>query len=336
MKCLFAALFVTLSSSLFAQINTGKIYGTWVKCKASYRDGAELPDDHVMKYTYFKYSFIRPDKLMASVSYFEQGTEMLFEIKNNELVLKSPEGGVVNSFHIESLKDTLVLLQGSDAADDSNMVKLFFVPENVYQNSLQLKSEDIYAIKTTDTVYKQSAKIYAHFNDNSFQKYIYAGLRDKVNMGGRVGYFNAGFIVSKLGIADSLKIYEGIDEDFKKQFIKVFAKAKNKWKPAMLNDKPVAVYTTVSLGYSTSETMLPAYLSGQKANEAYNNKDYDLAIYYFDKALKSVPTDKENLYKRGMCKLNMGNPSGACEDWKAARALGSSGAVDAMLAKYNK
>jgi hypothetical protein len=37
-----------------------------------------------------------------------------------------------------------------------------------------------------------------------------------------------------------------------------------------------------------------------------------------------------------MCKLNMGNPSGACEDWKAAKALRSSGAVDAMLAKYNK
>jgi hypothetical protein len=37
-----------------------------------------------------------------------------------------------------------------------------------------------------------------------------------------------------------------------------------------------------------------------------------------------------------MCKLNKGNPSGACEDWKAARILGSSDAVDAMLAKYDK
>jgi len=337
MRYFFVLLLLLITCSIQAQVNPSKIYGTWVKCKATYSDGVELPDDHVMKYTYFKYKFEQPDKVQATVSYFEFNAPMLFEINYGMLEFKSPEGGMINKFKIEAIKDTLILVQyGRDGADDPNSVKLYFIPEHVYQNSIVLKPEDVYAVKGADTVFKQSAKIYAQFNEDSFQRYIYDGIRDKISMDGRAGYFSAGFIVSKQGVADSLKIYEGIDESFKKQFVKVFNKAKGKWKPATLNGKPVAVYTTINLGYSTSETMLPAYLSAQKGNEAYNNKDYDLAIYYYDKALKNVPTDKTNLYKRAMCKWHMGNTAGACEDWNKIKALGADDATNAMIAKYCK
>jgi len=135
-----------------------------------------------------------------------------------------------------------------------------------------------------------------------------------------------------------VKILEGIDDEFNKRFIKVFNRSRKDWKSATLNEKLVSVQMTVELLYSTSAATIPSYFATQKANEAYGNKDYEVAIYYYDKALQAKPTDKENLYRRGMCKFQLGNKDAACEDWNKAKAigLGNNIAIDAMIEKYCK
>jgi len=339
MKYWYILLFVLLNSALSAQSNKNNIYKTWVSTKVTYKDGRSLPDEHILKYVYIKYQFYRSGVLNTSLAYYEQGTESSFEINDGYLYTKLPQGGIMNTYRIESLKDTLILTQrGPNGFDDPDNLKFYFVPEPIYQNSLTLHSDDIFSIRLQDTIYKQSRKIYAKYKGQSFQKYIYEGIRDQISMDGRAGHLVATFIVSKTGIADSVKILEGIDDEFNKRFIKVFNRSRKDWKSATLNEKLVSVQMTVELLYSTSAATIPSYFATQKANEAYGNKDYEVAIYYYDKALQAKPTDKENLYRRGMCKFQLGNKDAACEDWNKAKAigLGNNIAIDAMIEKYCK
>jgi tetratricopeptide (TPR) repeat protein len=245
----------------------------------------------------------------------------------------------MNTYRIESLKDTLILTQrGPKGFDDPDALTFYFVPEPIYQDGLMLHSDDIFSIRLQDTIYKQCQKIYAKYNGPSFQHYIYEGIKDQISMDGRAGHFAATFIVSEKGIADSVKILEGVDDEFNKRFIKVFNRSRKDWRPATLNGKSVSVQMMVELRYSTSATTIPSFFATQKANEAYQNKDYEVAIYFYDKSLQTTPTDKENLYRRGMCKFQLGNKDAACEDWNKAKAIGMGNniAIDAVLEKYCK
>jgi hypothetical protein len=304
--CIIALTF--LMSGACAQNFSKSIFNTWVVAQVTYANGSALPDVHPLKYLYIKYKFSQSDRLNIGTAYFENGADQLFELNGNLLTIKSAEGGYMNSYRVESLKDTLVLLQAeANGFDDANALKFYFIPETKFQNSLPLSSDDIVSIKGQDTIYKQSRKIYASYKGPSFQRAIYEGIRTRASMDGRAGNLIATFVVSKTGLPDSVRILEGIDAKFDNLFIKAFNQQRKNWKPAMLLGKPVSVQMTLNLGYSTSTTAIPAMLATQKANEAYNANDYELAMYYYDKALANAPNDKDNLYKRGLCKLMLGN-----------------------------
>lgn len=336
MKIICALFLCMLCACTYAQTPKA-IYGTWVKTKITFSDGGSLPDDNVLKYVYLKYKFAPENGCNISTSYFDLGDDNNYLINDNYLVLKSPQGGLINSFQIKAISDTLILQQPpTEGIADSDLLRYYFVRENVYRDAIALKPSDIYSIMTGDTVYNESPKIYASYNGISFQRYIYKSVDEKIDMDGRVGHLVASFIVSKKGVADSVKILEGIDDNFNKQFLKVFNKVKKDWKPATLKASPVAVKMMVELRYSTSETAIPAEMATQNANKAYNDKEYELAIYYYDKALASRPSDQGNLFKRGMCKLILGNNAGACEDWNKAIEVGGNMEIESLLKKYCK
>jgi tetratricopeptide (TPR) repeat protein len=321
----------------FAQINPANIYGTWVKSKVTFKDGALLSDDSPLKYAYIKYTFSSPNKVNPSSIYFQQGPDNAFEIVNNYLVIKTPQGGLMNMLYIESVKDTLILVQkGPNGFEDPESLKYYFIREPVYQSSIPLTPSLIRSIISGDTIYKENPKIYASYKRASFQSFVYQKISDNISMDNRGGQLVASFIVSKDGIADSLKILEGIDDIFNKRFAKIFTSERKSWKPAVLNGKYVAVEMMIELRYSGSEVALRASDFSRDGSREYYNKNYAQAIYYFDKALENVPFDKDNLYKRGMCKMRLGNINGACEDWNKIKALGGVNNVDALLEKYCK
>jgi len=335
MKAICIIALTLLTGGASAQNFSKNIFNIWVTAQVTYPNGASLPDANPLKYLYIKYKFSQPDRLNIATAYFENGSDRLFEINGNSLVIKSPEGGYINSYRIESLKDTLVLLQaGPNGFDDDDALKFYFVPETKFQNYLPLGPDDIVSIKGQDTIYKQSRKIYATYKGRSFQQAIYDGIRTRTSMDGRAGNLTATFVVSKTGLIDSVRILEGIDTKFDNLFIKIFNQQRRNWKAAMLQGNPVSVQMSVNLGYSTSATAIPAVLAEQKAIEAYNRSDYELAMYYYDKALANAPNDKDNLYKRGLCKLMLGNKDGACADWNKVKSLGSTPSVDELLQKY--
>lgn len=90
-----------------------------------------------------------------------------------------------------------------------------------------------------------------------------------------------------------------------------------------------------SLKYLTSEQTLPLYFNSQKANTAYNNHDYELALFYYDRALEMKTDEVENLYRRGICKQILGNLKGACADSAKIQVMGSK-IADELLTNYCK
>jgi hypothetical protein len=322
--------------SVSGQIKKNLIYDKWVLSRITYKDGSLLPDENPLKYTYAKYIFSQPDILQHSSIYSERGANYLFEINGNSLVLKSEAGWAMNTLMIEELtEDKLILTQpGLKGYNDPQSLRYEYKRESVYQNSISLTTSDIFSVYHSDTTYKQSPKVYADFNGISFQNFLTSNIREGM-MDGIAGHMVASFIVSKNGVADSLKILEGISAGYDKAFIKAFNKGKRMWNAAKLNGKKVNVHMIQEIRYLTGAAALPAYLDSQNANAAFNTQNYDVAIYYLDMALKNVPTDKDNLYKRGICRLKLGNLTGACEDWQTIKKLGGSTA-DELLAKYCK
>jgi hypothetical protein len=337
-KIILSIICLSVNLSLFAQIRSSFLYGSWIKCKAIYSDGSELPDDSPVKYSFIKYTFTKPDRVSVTLSYAENGKSNLFELSDGALNIKSPEGGFVNSMQISTNSDTLILQQFSRGGSDAHQgLKYYLVREIAYQNAIPLKTSDIRSINGEDTIFRESPKIYARYKGDSFHGYITANVGENPNGERTVGHLVASFIVSEQGVADSLKILESINPEFDKRVAKLFNKARKNWETATLNGKAVKVQMILELRYLGFDGMMPAYFEGNKANEAYNAKDYDVAVYFYDQALKNNPIDKENLFKRGMCKMHLGNLKGACEDWKAAKALGgSTESIDAMLEKYCK
>lgn len=171
------------------------------------------------------------------------------------------------------------------------------------------------------------------FKGPSFQGHLSDYIRKKLDT--RAGEFAATFIVDANGRPDSLKIIQGISTKFDAEYVKAFNASKGMWIPAQHNGRPVKVLMSQTMKYFTSAQAMPSYFEGRKADAAYQGKDYELALYYYDKALEARDDDIDHLYKRGICKQMLGNIKGACEDWNKIKALGKN-VADELLLKYCK
>lgn len=329
------AMFIALTLSVFASQAQIKLNGSYVATKVTYLSDDELPEVNILKYTYLKYTFSNPNQIHISGVYYEKGNPYLFAIRGNHLFIKSEAGAVINTMKImENTADKIVLVHSpaNGSLEDPWAIKYTLYSEELLQRSMQLSSDDIFSIKGTDTIFKSGQKIFAQFEGPSFQSYIYEKIRKK-KKDVKNGELLSTFIIDANGRPDSLRIIQGINPNFDAEYIKAFNSARNMWKPANYNGKSVKVLMNQSLKYSNSEQTIPAYFHSQKANAAYINQDYQLALYYYDKALAVRNDDVENLYRRGICKQMLGNLKGACSDWGKIQLMGKNTA-NALLLKY--
>lgn len=311
--------------------------GSYVATKINYLNGDELQDDNLLKYTYVKYTFSNGNQMAISGVYYENGSLFSFVINEDHLVVKSAAGAVMNTMKIlERTDNRLVLVNGSvnGSLDDLWAIKYTLYKEEYVQSKMPLSSDDIFSINKTDTVFKSGQKVYAQFKGPSFQSYIYEKIRDR-KKDVKIGELLSTFIVDENGHVDSLRIIQGINPKYDAEYVKAFNTAKNMWQPARINGKTVKVLMNQSLKYFTTEQAMPSYFSGQKANIAFKNQDYETALFYYDQALKARGDEVEHLYRRGICKKMLGNLAGACADWTKIRELGKHEA-DELLSKYCK
>ena len=336
MKYLALLLLLTVCAKLPAQvIDKDNLWKSWVLDKVTYEEGSELSDDNLMKYNYIKYTFSAPDKIQSSIEYFDKGDAFLFDVVNNELNIKTPQGWTSNSFRIDELSaDKMVLTQKSDRENITpQSLKFYFSSEKLVQAGIKLGDADINSIINGDTIYNRSPKLYPSFADENFQRYIYSNVGQ--NMDGKAGRLSASFIVFKNGAVDSVKIIEGISPKFDKAFMKAFIKGSKNWTPAVLDGRKVSVMATVQLGYSTSAIELPLMGVSNDALSYYNSFDFANARVLYGQILERKPDDVYSLYMRGLCNLMLGKREAAIADWRRLKKSGSTKA-DKILAKFDK
>ncbi|MEJ5961842.1 hypothetical protein [Pedobacter immunditicola] len=330
-------LFIALTLSVLAVQAQIKLNGTYIATKVTYLSDDELPEDNLLKYNYVKYTFTSPDQISSSGVYYEKGTPYLFAIRGNHLVIKSEAGSIINTMKVlESTADKIVLVSSAEngSLEDPWAIKYTLYKEQLLQKSMPLHSDDIFSIKGTDTIFKSGQKIFAQFKGPSFQSYIYDKIRKK-KMDVKSGQLLSTFIIDANGFPNSLRIIQGINPKFDAEYIKAFNSARNSWQPAYYNGKSVKVLMNQELRYLSSEQTLPSYFDAQKAYAAYKNRDYELALYYYNKALEAKSDDVDNLYRRGICKQMLGNLEGACADWTKIQLMGDK-IADELLLKYCK
>jgi hypothetical protein len=334
--CYSFLLTLLFSNSLFAQLKPSDLNGSWVISKISYKDGTDLPDENTIKYMYLKYTFRRPESMNISWNYVDLGNSHKYIIRGGYLMIKTMVDVVVNSLKIESLDEAkLILLSpGNNGYEDPNSIRYEFVRESAVQNALLITKNDFSSIIGTDTIYKQSPKVYAQFNGEGFNNFVSSAMSNKFESDKVNKRLVTSFTVNKKGLADGLKILEGISPGYDELYTKTFNKARKIWSPATVNGHPVNVLMHQKIEY-LSRDVIAAYSPARKANQAYADQDYETALYYYDQVLAINPKDMESLYKRGICKKHMGNQDGACNDWKKILEFGGTG-TEILLEKYCK
>ncbi len=137
------------------------------------------------------------------------------------------------------------------------------------------------------------------------------------------------FIVTSVGDVTDLTIINSLSQDIDGEIIRVLLSTSGMWRPAFENGKPVAKAREVSIVFAPGELNpekrfiheAQEYLAlGNK--QFFNKKDNKNALYFYDKAVRYVPNDKNLLATRGICKYQLGDKAGACSDWKRIRFLG--------------
>jgi tetratricopeptide (TPR) repeat protein len=326
MKPLFTLLLLLSGITLFAQSNE-KIYGNWVKVRTIYKDGTELYDNDLSKYSYTKLVLAKPNKCTIVLKYDQWGGAVRFSVSADILQFETAKGFIMNQLRIEKLTaDTMVLVQqNNDSWDDPACVKLYYVPEGAFQKAEKLTAEDVVRVRDKDTLFNASEKVYANFNsETSFHQLEQTSLGDLHSEAPIKTRFFATFIIDKNGVADSLKIIEGVNPDFDKQYIKTFSKYKTRWIAPIRNGKPVSVQMKDEFRFGTfAPDMLGQMSPGPNADAAMKRGDYDLAIINYTKALKFTSYVGEYYYKRAFCYLAKGNATDACTDLQKAKELGT-------------
>jgi hypothetical protein len=293
------------------------LYGNWIKTRLTYQNGKELNDDDTRKFEYLKFSFTHDSKFSLAYNYDYRGDSFPFVLNGDTLQYGA------NLVHIDKLtKDSLIFTQWiNDKFDNPNCLKYYFAAELVYQKAISLTANDVVSVNQTDTLYRASEKIYAGFKDyEGFRQLASTALKDLQKQTPINTHFLAVYTINKAGEAENLKIMNGINPDFDKQFTRLFEKNKKNWTPAFYNGKAVKVQMKAEL-YFTDFSKYSVYQRyAQLGTDAMYKGDFNLALFNFDKALKNY-AEGDLYYKMALCQIMLGNIDEACSDMLKSEAL---------------
>ena len=335
---LLLMVFIASTSVSTGQIKPSELLGSWVITNLTFKDGAPFPDENPLKYTFVKYTFAEGNKMYSSTKAHVRGAMTYYQIKKDQLIINNLSGQIINNFLISKRgTDTLsIIRKGPKGFGDPDALLYTFVKEGVVQKSKSaLQTIDLIR-PGLDTVFSESASLYANFqNPEGFENYALDDLKDKAGEQG-TGLFRMSFIVDKNGIVDSVKIIRGIWKAFDDMYLKAFTKVKSKWKPALINGRPVSVRMFVEARFVASAMIEPSNVYTRQGDGFYNNGKFDVAIQYFEAALKNYPDSETTLYKRGICKLRLDDIDGGLADLRAVKDMRGNLQVDELISQYKK
>ena len=201
------------------------------------------------------------------------------------------------------------------------------------QNNISRYEQEI---KVSPPVFTGS-EYYEMSNDRMLRSYILQKMEYPLNAerciieGKTVIQFN----VDEKGNVSKIKFANSLCPEIDKEIQRVLLTTNGMWKPGLNNDEPVEMpkELVVVFAYSGSsdetiqqlfkERAITCFKAGTK--KLYQKQNVKKALYHFNRGLRYMPFDQSLLLSRGMCLYELGDLSGAYNDWN--RVL-SSGGVD--------
>jgi TonB family protein len=140
------------------------------------------------------------------------------------------------------------------------------------------------------------------------------------------------FVVTARGEVTDFKVINSVSPEIDQEVIRVLKTTNNMWKPGIYDGDPIAVVKELSIAFNISQNDNPDnttdFLVQAKRNFDTGNKKFFIkdsnksALRYYDKAMQYLPNDKALLVTRGMCRYELGDKNGACQDWNRIKTLG--------------
>lgn len=140
------------------------------------------------------------------------------------------------------------------------------------------------------------------------------------------------FVVTPEGEVTDFNIINSVSKEIDAEVVRVLKTTNQMWKPGMNNETPVAMEKEVSIAFNISIDDNPAnttdFFIQAKKNFDIGNKKFFVkestksALKYYDRAMQYLPNDKALLVTRGMCRYELGDKNGACQDWNRIITLG--------------
>jgi TonB family protein len=135
--------------------------------------------------------------------------------------------------------------------------------------------------------------------------------------------------VDKKGNVNSLKVDHSVSPELDQEAMRVVSLIKDKWNPGTTNGKPVETDYSLSVSFvppaGRDHSGKPTYGTNEynfnKGMACSKKKDYLNALFYFSDALDSNSSDTNILFYRCLCKIQLGDKLGACDDYKRIKTL---------------
>jgi len=318
------------------------LLGDWIKVGMTYLDGTEVEESHPLKYSFLKYSFTPRNKAAIINDFTHAGSFHAYEERNGTIEISTNYNVKVTLEIIHHTSDSLIVVQaGTLGLKDPSSLLITLIRYEHLQNISEWNGHDFVRISKTDTVYKASRKIHPTFSNPyglrhafqtampSYAKYMMGFSQDYG------GLFLATFVVRKSGSIDNIKILQGMDDKFNKEFIKTCGKMAKNWKPAYYNGEPVDAQVTLEIDFNFMDRFLTDQKYMKYAVKRVEEGDVDGAITYFDRMIAKNPRNEIALINRGYCYLLLNDQESACEDFRILRNLGFDSGKS-LLAKHCK
>lgn len=140
------------------------------------------------------------------------------------------------------------------------------------------------------------------------------------------------FVVTDAGKVTDFKITNSVSPEIDQEVIRVLKTTNNMWRPGTQNGKPAAIEQEISIAFmldmSSGTDINKEFYDLAKRNfikgnnKLFAKENSKSALKYYTRAVCYLPNDKALLVTRGMCKYELGDKNGACQDWNRIKTLG--------------
>lgn len=132
------------------------------------------------------------------------------------------------------------------------------------------------------------------------------------------------FTLDEAGKVKNPVIENSVCEACDREALKVLSLSKDKWKPWMDKETPVAQYMEVTVSFNAIHRADLKPLKEQVV-ELYENKKYEEALTIIQKIIRNQPYDLDFIMGKGLTLQALGRTEEACKAFKRAVFLGNAG-----------